>query len=76
VSILQTVAVFVLAPLGLYVLIALLVLVPHRIHQRRRPKGGPGWDYPAQWWAGSEPVASGSTISTPDSSRGGARGTW
>ncbi|GAA1999465.1 hypothetical protein GCM10009818_07800 [Nakamurella flavida] len=76
VSILQTVATFVVAPAALYGLIALLTLVPSRAKKRPRYAAGQSWDYPAQWWAGDAPVVVSGTGVSPAESRGGAHGTW
>jgi hypothetical protein len=76
VNILQTLLVFVVIPLAIYVGIALLTVV--RMHGKKRPRYRPGqpWDYPAQWWAGDYPVAAVDPDLVVAGTEGGARGTW
>ncbi len=84
----QTVLIFVLVPLGLYLLIYLAVAVPGR---RPRPKYrlGQPWHFPAQWWtasaedAGLDPLPMSSATSdgasdggAPPKVGGGASGNW
>lgn len=72
----QTLLVFVVVPLAIYVGIALLTVV--RIDGKKRPKYRPGqpWHYPAQWWSGDYPVAAVDPDLVVAGTEGGARGTW
>ncbi len=76
-TILQTLTVFVGLPVLIYGLIAVLTLVPGR--NRGKPaKYRPGvpWEYPAQWWAGDQPVVSAGAADGTVRKGGGARGEW
>lgn len=76
VNILQTVAVYVGVPLVIYLVIALLTVVPGRAKKRARYRAGQAWDVPPQWWSGDHAVAKGDTGLATTGSEGGARGTW
>ncbi|GGM06919.1 aa3-type cytochrome oxidase subunit CtaJ [Nakamurella endophytica] len=75
-TVLQTLAVFVGAPLVIYLVIAASTLLPGR--KRRRPQYRPGepWTLPAQWWAGDQPLAAVDRSLMISGSEGGARGNW
>ena len=75
-NVLETVAIFVGAPLALYVGIALLTLVPGRASRRPQYKPGNDWNHPPQWWAGDYPIAPADPALVVAGSEGGARGTW
>ena len=75
-TILETVAVYVGGPLAIYVVIALLTVVPGRA--KKHPKYSPGqsWDHPPQWWAGDRAIAAADPALVVAGTEGGARGTW
>ena len=73
-TILETLAVFVGIPVLIYALIAVLTLLPGRAKKRPRYRPGQPWEYPAQWWAGDQPVVA--AADAAGSNGGGARGTW
>ena len=75
-NILETVLIFVVIPLAIYGIIALLTVV--RMHAKKRPRYRPGkpWEYPPQWWAGDFPVAPVDPDLVVAGTEGGARGTW
>lgn len=75
-NVLQTVAVFVVAPLVLYVGIALLTLIPGRAKKHPKYEPGQSWDFPVQWWAGDYPITAADPALIAIGSEGGARGTW
>lgn len=78
VTILETIAVYVVIPGAIVVLAALLTVVPGR-SRSRPPRYRPGqpWEYSNRLWAGNLPVVvSGSGQAEPAQSTGGARGTW
>jgi hypothetical protein len=75
VTILETVAVFVGAPLAIYVIVVLLTLVPSKAKRRPHYKPGQTWEIAPQWWAGDVPVVAAEAIGS-DNVKGGARGTW
>ena len=75
-NIVQVLAVFIGIPLLVYVIIALLTLVPGRAKTRMRYRPGQSWDYAPQLWAGDQPVVVRQAGVLTPSSRGGARGTW
>ena len=56
VNILQTLAIFLGIPLLVYLILALLTLVPGRAKKHPRYRPGQPWDFPPQLWAGDEPV--------------------
>ena len=77
VTILETLAVFVGIPLLIYVVIGLCTLLPGRSKMKRaRYRPGQPWEYPAQWWAGDQPVVAAGTVDASGMNGGGARGTW
>jgi hypothetical protein len=76
VTILETLAVFVGIPALIYALIAVCTLLPGRGKKRTRYRPGQTWEYPAQWWAGDEPVVAASIGAARNANGGGARGTW
>jgi hypothetical protein len=76
VTILQTLLVFVGIPVLIYGLIAILTLLPGRSKKRPRYRPGQSWDYPAQWWAGDQPVVASSATDVRGANGGGAHGTW
>lgn len=76
-TVLETVLMFVLPPIALYLLIALLVVVPRRA---RRPRYRPGqpWPYEPLFWTANP---AGARLPEPEDrpvhgERGGARGNW
>lgn len=77
VTILQTLTVFVAIPVLIYALIAVFTLLPGRAKGRpAKYRPGAPWEYPAQWWAGDEPVVSAGAADGARRRGGGARGTW
>lgn len=75
VNILETILIYVVAPGAIFVLAALLTLVPGRAKSRPKYRSGEPWDYAPQWWSGDSVVAVGSADDAP-ATLGGARGTW
>ena len=81
VSILQTVLLYVVLPLAIYLGIALLAA---RRGLSRRPRYRPGepWRYPPAWWsanpegAGLPEVSEHEPAEVAGASRGGAHGSW
>ena len=76
-SVLQTILYFVVPTLGLYLLIAALVVAP-RLARRQRYRVGQPWPHePLFWMANPEgaplPAADSHVVS---GERGGARGSW
>jgi hypothetical protein len=49
VSVVETILIFVVIPLGVVLLFALLILVPGRV-RKARYKPGQAWEYPPVWW--------------------------
>ena len=74
VTILQTLALFVVAPAAIYGLIAAFSLIPGRAKSHPRYRPGQSWDFAPQWWAGDTPVALDAAAAGSD--KGGARGSW
>jgi len=84
VTVVETILVYVVAPLALIAVLALLTLVPGR-HSRPRYKPGQAWEHEPVWYE-PHPQATGGHGDThralPAGSapaagpRGGARGTW
>ena len=76
-TILETLTVFVGIPVLIYGLIIVFTMIPGRA-KSKRPKYRPGqpWEYPAQWWAGDQPVVAAGTVDASGMNGGGARGTW
>lgn len=75
-TILETVAVFVGIPALIYLVLALLTVVPSRARKRARYRAGQQWEHAPQWWAGDHPVAPIDAAVAASSNEGGARGTW
>jgi hypothetical protein len=75
VSVWETVLRFVVPPVGLYLLIALLVVGPR---WARRPRYRPGrpWPYEPLFWTASPPGAQEPDRGVAAGERGGARGDW
>lgn len=87
----ETIAVFVLIPLAIYGVLALLTL-RQRFANKARYRPGGGWDYEPMWWTGNPAGIAGSTGDTGNThhgerpgraqqqvgptARGGARGNW
>jgi hypothetical protein len=77
VSVLETILVFVVPSVGLYLLIAALVVLPRRA-ARPRYRAGQAWPYEPMWWTANPegaqlPPADGHAVA---GDRGGARGSW
>lgn len=77
-SIQDTVLLYVVPPLGLYVLIALLVVAGRRRPRRPRYRPGRPWPYGPLFWTANP---QGAQLPEPDErvasgARGGARGEW
>lgn len=73
----ETILYFAVPAVGLYLLIALLVVAP-RASRRPRYRAGQPWQYEPMWWtanpAGAQlPAADGHVVT---GERGGARGSW
>lgn len=76
-SVLETILVFVVPAVGLYALIAALVVVPRRA-AKPRYRAGQEWPYEPMWWTANPegaqlPAADGHAVA---GDRGGARGSW
>lgn len=76
-SVLETILVFVVPTVGLYLLIVALVVVPRRARRPRYRTGQP-WPYGPLWWTANPegaqlPAADGHHVA---GDRGGARGSW
>lgn len=83
-SVVETVLVYVLIPVGALALLALLTMAP-RMRKRPRYRSGQPWDHAPVWWSAnpdgvgaSRRAGAGQPTSTSDTSivGGGARGTW
>jgi hypothetical protein len=77
VSVLETVLYFVVPAVGLYLLIALLVVAP-RMARRPRYRVGQPWPHQPMWWTANPqgaqlPAVDGHAVA---GQRGGARGNW
>ena len=78
-TVLETILIYGVTTVGLYLLIVLLVVVPRRSRAgRARYRVGQPWPYePVFWTANPEgaqlPAADGHTVA---GDRGGARGSW
>jgi hypothetical protein len=77
VSVLQTILVFVVPTVGIFLLIVALVVVPRRAARPRYRSGQP-WPYEPLWWTANPvgaqlPAADGHHVA---GDRGGARGSW
>jgi hypothetical protein len=77
VSVWQTFLVFVVPAVGLYLLLAALVMLPRRSRRPRYRVGQP-WTFPPLWWTANP---EGAQLPAPEAratrgERGGARGTW
>lgn len=73
----ETVLYFVVPSVGLYLLIALLVVAP-RTARRPRYRAGQAWPHEPLWWTANPegarlPAADGHIVT---GERGGARGSW
>ena len=87
VSIVETVLVFAVIPLGIYAVVALLTL-RERVTKAPRYRPGQGWDYPPVGWtatpagvgsdrAGFTAAPTAPASGTPKrTAKGGARGSW
>lgn len=76
-SVFETVSIFVVAPLALYAIVALLAAGP-RLAKRPRYRVGQPWTHEPLWWT-ANPV--GAQLPAPvehrtDGLGGGARGNW
>lgn len=83
VSVVETVLVYAVIPLGALVLFALMVYAPRR-GSRPRYRSGETWEHPPVWWSGN-PAGTGlhagqravdDTTAGSSFVGGGARGTW
>lgn len=89
-SILQTVLLYGVVPVALYLLIALLA-AGRGLSRRPRYRPGEPWRYPSSWWSANpegsglpEPPAADEHTGDPgrtnaagaDATRGGAHGSW
>ena len=76
VTIVETLVVFVGIPVLIYALIGVCTLLPGRGKKRTRYRPGQTWEYPAQWWAGDEPVVAAGAAEARGANGGGAHGSW
>ncbi|MEJ3652877.1 aa3-type cytochrome oxidase subunit CtaJ [Pseudonocardia sp. TRM90224] len=80
-SVLETILYFVVPSVGLYLLIALLVVAP-RMARRPRYRAGQPWPHEPLWWtanpAGAQlpPVDGHAAAAGGPTVRGGHRGSW
>jgi hypothetical protein len=77
VSVLETILYFAVPSVGLYLLIAVLVVAPRRARRPRYRVGQP-WPHQPIWWTANPegaqlPAADGHAVT---GERGGARGNW
>jgi hypothetical protein len=79
VSVLETILYFVVPPVALYLLIALLVVGP-RMARRPRYRAGQPWTHPPMWWTanpqGAQLLPMDDSGAHSNLDRGGARGSW
>jgi hypothetical protein len=92
VTVVETITVYALIPLGIYGVIALLTLWPKFTRGPRYRPGQP-WEYPPLWWSanpagvgapgalpragqGAEWAEEGTAAKPADTARGGASGSW
>jgi hypothetical protein len=86
VSVVETVLVFVLIPLAIYGVVALLTL-RERPEKPARYRPGQPWDHPPVWWvanpagvgakhAAPEAAHNSARSSSKQTAKGGARGSW
>ena len=76
-SVLETILIFAVPSVGLYMLIVLLVVVP-RMARRPRYRVGQPWPHQPMWWTANPlgaqlPAVEGHDVT---GERGGARGSW
>jgi hypothetical protein len=83
VSVVETVLIFVLIPLAIYGVVALLTL-RERPEKPARYRPGQPWDHPPVWWV-ANPAGVGARHAAPQATarssskqtaKGGARGSW
>jgi hypothetical protein len=81
VSVVETILVFAVIPLGIYAVIAMLTL-RERFAKAPRYRPGQAWEHPPVWWAGN-PEGGGFAAAPSQSggaarrtAKGGARGSW
>jgi hypothetical protein len=87
VSLVQTILVFAVIPLGIYAVVALLTL-RDRVTKAQRYRPGQPWDHPPVWWTanpagvGAERAGLTGAPKAPAggaprrTAKGGARGSW
>jgi hypothetical protein len=83
VSVVETILVFAVIPVGIYAVISLLTL---RDKFARAPRYRPGqaWDHPPVWWEGNPQGTGAGFVAAPPqcspggrrTAKGGARGSW
>jgi hypothetical protein len=77
----ETILVFVGAPLAIYAVVALLTL-RSKLTGGHRYRPGQPWEYPPQWWSANPagvaeaPRQSATAAEAEPVARGGARGSW
>ena len=79
-SVPQTILYFAVPPVGLYLVIVLLVVVP-RMARRPRYRSGQPWPFEPMWWTANPegaqlPAADAGHVTAGNLERGGARGSW
>lgn len=76
-SILETIAIYVVIPGAIFALAAVLTVVPGRAKSRPRYRPGQPWEYPDRLLAGDLPVVrTGTALDSTALTLGGARGNW
>ncbi|HEY1969059.1 MAG TPA: hypothetical protein VGH89_14010 [Pseudonocardia sp.] len=79
-SVWQTVLIYVIAPLAIYLFISLLAAIGG-LSRRPRYRSGEAWNYPPVWWS-ANPKGAGLAdhvdygVAPVGASRGGAHGDW
>jgi hypothetical protein len=81
VSVVETILVFAVIPLGIYAVVALLTL-RDRFTKAPRYRPGQPWTHPPVWWTanpaglGADRTAPETRTATGKTAKGGARGSW
>jgi hypothetical protein len=72
----NTILLFVVVPIGVFLIIAALAVLPSALSRPRYRPGKP-WDHEARWVAGpGEPQAAIATTASDPTARGGASAEW
>lgn len=76
VTVWETLLTFVVPPVGLYLLIALLVVAARQARRGSRYRVGEPWRYEPMFWTASPGGGHDAPPARADGMRGGARGDW